>query len=565
METEGPTTGPYMILSDVLIEKGLLAPQQLEEALSLHRAEGLRLDRAIVQLGFLTERQVLEVMSEQLHLPLVNLEDVVIDPDTLRSLPARIVYRKRLVPISRSNGTLNVATSDAFDLYAFDDIRLMTGLKIQPVLATREEIEKVIKIHFGLAGDTLDELVGDEPVSSNGGDIGDDLLEMAQEASVIKLVNEIILEAVNERASDIHIEPYETHLSIRYRIDGVLQEASVPPQMHRFQAAIISRIKILANLNIAERRVPQDGRIKFHVGGRQIDVRVSVIPMLYGEGVVMRLLDKANVLFTLPEIGMAEETHTEFKALIDRPHGIILVTGPTGSGKTTTLYSALNAVVGPELKVLTVEDPVEYHLQGVNQIPVEANVGMTFERGLRAILRHDPDVVMIGEIRDLETARAATQASLTGHLVLSTLHTNDSASAPLRLIDMGVEPYLVSSTLIGSMAQRLVRKICSKCKTEYAPTREKLPRDFVLAEGASLYRGAGCPNCRNTGFRGRTGLYELMITNDQISQMIIDRAPLHEIIATARKSGLRLLREDGWDKVRRGMTTVEEVLTCTAV
>ncbi|HKX63348.1 MAG TPA: ATPase, T2SS/T4P/T4SS family [Verrucomicrobiae bacterium] len=554
-----------MILSDVLIEKGLLAPQQLEEALALHRAEGLRLDRAIVQLGLLTERQVLEVMSEQLHLPLVNLEDVVIDPDTLRSLPARIVYRKRLVPISRSNGTLNVATSDAFDLYAFDDIRLMTGLKIQPVLATREEIEKVIKIHFGLAGDTLDELVGDEPVSSNGGDVGDDLLEMAQEASVIKLVNEIILEAVNERASDIHIEPYETHLSIRYRIDGVLQEASVPPQMHRFQAAIISRIKILANLNIAERRVPQDGRIKFQVGGRQIDVRVSVIPMLYGEGVVMRLLDKANVLFTLPEIGMAEETHSEFKALIDRPHGIILVTGPTGSGKTTTLYSALNAVVGPELKVLTVEDPVEYHLQGVNQIPVEANVGMTFERGLRAILRHDPDVVMIGEIRDLETARAATQASLTGHLVLSTLHTNDSASAPLRLIDMGVEPYLVSSTLIGSMAQRLVRKICSKCKTEYAPSREKLPRDFVLAEGASLYRGAGCPNCRNTGFRGRTGLYELMITNDQISQMIIDRAPLHEIIGAARKNGLRLLREDGWDKVRRGMTTVEEVLTCTAV
>jgi general secretion pathway protein E/type IV pilus assembly protein PilB len=554
-----------MILSDVLIEKGLLAPQQLEEALGLHRAEGLRLDRAIVQLGLLTERQVLEVMSEQLHLPLVNLEEIAIDPDTLRSLPARIVYRKRLVPISRSNGTLNVATSDAFDLYAFDDIRLMTGLKIQPVLATRDEIEKVIKTHYGLGGDTLDELVGDEPVSSSGSDVGDDLLEMAQEASVIKLVNEIILEAVNERASDIHIEPYETHLSIRYRIDGVLQEASVPPQMHRFQAAIISRIKILANLNIAERRVPQDGRIKFQVGGRQIDVRVSVIPMLYGEGVVMRLLDKANVLFTLPEIGMGEETHGLFKTLIERPHGIILVTGPTGSGKTTTLYSALNALVGPELKVLTVEDPVEYHLQGVNQIPVDSNVGMTFERGLRAILRHDPDVVMIGEIRDLETARAATQASLTGHLVLSTLHTNDAASAPLRLIDMGVEPYLVSSTLIGSMAQRLVRKICSKCKAEYAPAREKLPRDFNLAADAPLYRGAGCPNCRNTGFRGRTGLYELLVTNDRISQMIIDRAPLHEIVGTARQNGLRLLREDGWDKVRRGMTTVEEVLTCTAV
>jgi general secretion pathway protein E/type IV pilus assembly protein PilB len=554
-----------MILSDVLIEKGLLAPQQLEEALALHRAEGLRLDRAIVQLGLLSERQLLEVMSEQLHLPLVTLEDVTIDPETLRSLPARIVYRKRLVPISRSNGTLNVATSDAFDLYAFDDIRLVTGLTIQPVLATRDEIEKVIKTHYGLGGDTLDELVGDDMGTGITTEAGDDLLEMAQEASVIKLVNEIILEAVNERASDIHIEPYETHLSIRYRIDGVLQEASVPPQMHRFQAAIISRIKILANLNIAERRVPQDGRIKFQVGGRQIDVRVSVIPMLYGEGVVMRLLDKANVLFTLPEIGMDEDTHHLFQALIERPHGIILVTGPTGSGKTTTLYSALNAVVGPGLKVLTVEDPVEYHLQGVNQIPVDANVGMTFERGLRAILRHDPDVVMIGEIRDLETARAATQASLTGHLVLSTLHTNDAASAPLRLIDMGVEPYLVSSTLIGSMAQRLVRKVCPKCKGEYLPPREKLPRDFELAEGQALARGAGCPHCRNTGYRGRMGLYELLLMNDRISQLIIDRAPLHEIVSTGKQQGLRLLREDGWQKVRRGLTTIEEVLTCTAI
>jgi general secretion pathway protein E/type IV pilus assembly protein PilB len=301
------------------------------------------------------------------------------------------------------------------------------------------------------------------------------------------------------------------------------------------------------------------------VGSRQIDVRVSVIPMLYGEGVVMRLLDKANVLFTLPEIGMDEDTHEHFKALVERPHGIILVTGPTGSGKTTTLYSALNAIVGPGLKVLTVEDPVEYHLQGVNQIPVDANVGMTFDRGLRAILRHDPDVVMIGEIRDLETARAATQASLTGHLVLSTLHTNDAASAPLRLIDMGVEPYLVSSTLIGSMAQRLVRRICPKCKVEYAPVREKLPRDFELAEGLMLTRGAGCPNCRNTGFRGRTGLYELLLMNDRIAQMIIDRAPLHEIVANGKQNGLRLLREDGWRKVRRGMTTVEEVLTCTAI
>src|SRR5688572_3802355 len=564
---ERPTYRDYMVITDILVEKGLLAPQQLNEALALQRAEGLRLDRAIVQMGFMSERKLLEVMSEQLRLPLADLTDISIDQNTLRSLPLKIVYRKRLVPIARNNGNVTVATSDPFDLYVFDEVKLLTGLNVQPVLAPREDIEKVIKSHYGLGGDTLDELVGDEEGIEIGsvGETSDDLLEMAQEASVIKLVNEIILEAVNERASDIHIEPYEHQLSIRYRVDGVLQEASIPPQMHRFQAAIISRVKILANLNIAERRVPQDGRIKFQVGGRQIDVRVSVIPMLFGEGVVMRLLDKANVLFSLQELGMDEETNERFKGLIDRPHGIILVTGPTGSGKTTTLYAALNAIVGPELKVLTVEDPVEYHLQGVNQIPVDNQTGMTFERGLRAILRHDPDVVMIGEIRDLETARAATQASLTGHLVLSTLHTNDAASAPMRLIDMGVEPYLVSSTLIGSMAQRLVRKICAKCKTEFRPTYDKLPRDFQLGPDEPLYYGQGCPNCRNIGYRGRSGLYELLAMGDEIAAKIMERAPAPEIVAAGRAHGLRLLREDGWAKVRQGITTIEEVLKCTAL
>lgn len=556
-----------MFITKLLLERGLLVPAQLEEALALQQAEGLRLDRAIVQLGFLTERQLLEIMAKELHLPLVSLAEVTIDAESLRALPARIVYRKRLVPISRQNGTLNVATSDAFDLYAFDELRLLTGLTIQPVLAPREEIEKLIKTHYGLGGDTLDEMVGadDLELVSGGGDASEDLLEMAQEASVIKLVNEIILEAVNERASDIHIEPYEHQLSIRYRVDGVLQEASIPARMHRYQAAIISRIKILANLNIAERRVPQDGRIKFQVGGRQIDVRVSVIPMLFGEGIVMRLLDKANVLFTLQELGMDLETFERFKSLIDQPHGILLVTGPTGSGKTTTLYAALNAIVGADIKVLTIEDPVEYHLQGVNQIPVDSHVGMTFERGLRAILRHDPDVVMIGEIRDLETARAAIQASLTGHLVLSTLHTNDSASAPMRLIDMGVEPYLVSSTLIGSMAQRLVRKNCPKCKVEYRPEPKEVPPDLGLLPGEVLYRGAGCEYCRKKGFRGRSGLYELMVMDESISDKIMERAPSPEIVAAARKVGLRLLREDGWAKVRQGITTVDEVVKCTAI
>ncbi len=556
-----------MSISQILLEKGLLTPEQLIDAVNLQRAEGLRLNRAIVQLGFLSECQMLQLMAEQLQIPLVDLTDISIDAEILRSLPSKVVYRKRLIPISRTNGMLNVATSDAFDLYAFDDLRLTTGLDIQPVLAPRDDIEKLIKSHYGLGGDTLDEMVGaDGPdVAGNSVEGGEDLLEMAQEASVIKLVNEIILEAVNERASDIHIEPYEYNMSIRYRIDGVLQEASVPPQMNRFQAAIISRIKILANLNIAERRVPQDGRIKFQVGGRQIDVRVSVIPMLFGEGVVMRLLDKANVLFTLQQLGMDDNNYALFKGLIDRPHGIFLVTGPTGAGKTTTLYAALNAIVGPGLKVLTVEDPVEYHLAGVNQIPVNHQVGMTFEKGLRAILRHDPDVVMIGEIRDLETASAATQAAMTGHLVLSTLHTNDAASAPMRLIEMGVEPFLVSSTMIGSMAQRLVRRVCPKCKEQYVPDPANLPRDLILDPGETLARGVGCPNCRNTGYRGRTGLYELMVMTDVIAEKIIERAPSHQIVAAAKSSGLCLLREDGWIKVRAGITTPDEVVLCTAL
>jgi len=554
-----------MSITEILVDKGLLTAQQNEEAQALQKAEGLRLDRALIQLGMLSEKQLLEVMSEHLHLPMVNLEEIQFEPELLRSLPARVVYRKRLVPVKRFNGTLQVATSDAFDLYSFDEIKLMTGLNIQPVLAPKDEIEKVIKTHYGLGGDTLDEMVGADDAEASGSitEGSEDLMEMAQEASVIKLVNEIIVEAVNERASDIHIEPFEHHMSIRYRIDGVLQEAPVPQQMHRFASAIISRVKILANMNIAERRVPQDGRIKFQVGGRQIDVRVSVIPMLFGEGVVMRLLDKSNVLFTLQELGMDDAMYETFNGLIDRPHGIILVTGPTGAGKTTTLYAALNAIVGPGIKVLTVEDPVEYHLGGVNQIPVNHQVGMTFERGLRAILRHDPDVVMIGEIRDLETARAATQAALTGHLVLSTLHTNDSASAPMRLIDMGVEPFLVSSTLIGAMAQRLVRKVCPKCKEEYTP--EKLPKDFPREASDKFYRGVGCQWCRNTGYRGRSGVYELMAMNDEISAKVMERAPSPEVIATSRKSGTRFLREDGWLKVKRGVTTIDEVLMCTAV
>jgi general secretion pathway protein E/type IV pilus assembly protein PilB len=555
----------FMSIAEVLLERGTITPEQLSEAVELRRTDGLRLDRALVRLGHVDEDELLTLMSEQLSIPIVDFSDVTIDVETLRALPSKLVFRKKLVPIGRENGSLIVATNDPFDLYAFDEIRLLTGLEIQPALAREDEINKVIKSQYGVGGDTIDEMMSsdDLEVISDTGEDTQDLLEMAQEASVIKLVNEIFLEALNERASDIHIEPYESGLSIRYRIDGVLQDASVPPQISRFQAAIISRIKIMASMNIAEKRLPQDGRIKVSVGGRQIDVRVSVIPMLFGEGVVMRLLDKSNVMFTLPELGMAEDTFEVFREQIRRPHGIFLVTGPTGSGKTTTLYAALQAIVSGEIKVLTVEDPVEYHLDGVNQIQVHPEIGMTFARGLRAILRHDPDVVMIGEIRDYETAEAAIQAALTGHLVFSTLHTNDACSAATRLIDMGVEPFLVTSTLEGAMAQRLVRRVCPGCKEAYDPDPASLPSDFQLAPGEKLYRGAGCRQCRHTGYRGRTGVFELMASSEPVRQRILASASTSEIAAAARAEGMRMLREDGWRKVRAGVTTPEEVLRST--
>ncbi len=554
-----------MGIVEVLLEKGLITPEHLADAMAVRKRDGLRLDRALIEAGCLPEEKLLEVMGEQLAIPVIDLANVSIDVETLRSLPAKLVYRKNLVPIRRENGSLTVATSDPYDLYAFDELRLLTGLEIRPVLAPKDEILKVIKANYGVGGDTIDQMMSTDDLEfvAETDEENGDLLEMAQEASVIKLVNEIFLEALNERASDIHIEPYDIALVIRYRIDGVLHDTSVPPQIRRFQAAIISRIKIMANLNIAEKRLPQDGRIKLQAGGRQIDIRVSVIPMLFGEGVVLRILDRSTVMFSLPELGMAGDTFEIFEDLIERPHGIILVTGPTGSGKTTTLYAALQAIVSPKVKILTVEDPVEYHLDGVNQIQVQPKIGMTFARGLRAILRHDPDVVMIGEIRDMETAEAAIQAALTGHLVFSTLHTNDASSAATRLLDMGAAPFLITSTVAAAMAQRLVRTICPDCREAYEPDLETLPDDFTIEPGTVLYRGAGCRKCRNTGYHGRAGLFELMVMDQPVRDMIMARSASGDIAKVAKAGGLKLLREDGWDKVLAGVTTPEEVSRCT--
>jgi general secretion pathway protein E/type IV pilus assembly protein PilB len=383
----------------------------------------------------------------------------------------------------------------------------------------------------------------------------------------VRLVNEILTEAIESRASDVHLEAQADGMQIRYRIDGVLQRQHVPPEISRFRSAIISRLKIMSQLNIAERRVPQDGRIKLHVSGREVDVRVSIIPMLHGEGIVMRVLDKDRMDFTLKGLGMDPRTYEQLCKLIKLPHGIILVTGPTGSGKTTTLYSALNDIKSDETKIVTTEDPVEYQLDGIQQIQVHPKVGLTFATSLRSILRHDPDVVLVGEIRDLETAENAIQASLTGHLVFSTLHTNDSAGAFMRLIDMGVEPFLVSSTVEGVMAQRLVRKLCRECRQAYRPQRDELPDDFpwerLQEHGGSVYRAMGCPACRGAGYRGRGGLYELLVVNDEIRTLAGQRCSSVELRKAAIRGGLRTLRDDGWQQVLDGKTTVEEVLRVT--
>ena len=552
-----------MSVGEILLGKGKITAEQLQAALAARKGPEDRVDRILVRLGFVSELEVLRVLGEQWALPVVDLVNEELDVELLRSMPTRLIHRRKLIPLSRDGETLRVATSDPFDLYAFDEMRMLTGLRVGPVLAGEEEIKRVIREYYGVGGETIDEMIDDrvELVRDVARENGD-LLEMAQEASVVKLVNEILMEAVGERATDVHIEPQEHDLRIRYRVDGVLHNANVPPAIRRFQAAIISRIKILAELNIAEKRLPQDGAFRIRVHQREVDIRVSVIPMQFGEGVVLRLLDKQTLVLSLMELGMSQEAFDRFKGLIQLPHGIILVTGPTGCGKTTTLYAAINQIVSDEIKVVTIEQPVEYNLPGVNQVPVDTKVGLTFAHGLRSFLRHDPDVIMVGEIRDLETAEVAVQASLTGHLVFSTLHTNDAASSTTRLLDMGVEPFLVTSTVEGIMAQRLVRTVCQSCKEEYMPVRDQLPADFPY-EGRALLRGVGCRECRNSGFRGRTGLFELMIVNDEIRELVMQRASAVKISEAGKRNGLVPLREDGWAKVAAGLTTPEEVLRVT--
>jgi general secretion pathway protein E/type IV pilus assembly protein PilB len=559
-----------MEAGSILVKRGLLSPQQLSQ-LRQDRPEATRLDVAAVDSGLVTEEAVLRALGEEVGIPFVDLEQQNIDLSLLRGFPLKLIHRHALFPIQRLNGTLTVATSDPFDLYPLDELSATTGLTIEPVLAQREQIERQIKSHLGVGSETIDDLLAlqeEEDIQLlDEIDVDGELSEEAQEASVVRLVNEILLEAIETRASDVHIESQAAGVKVRYRIDGMLHAQPIPPEINRFQAAIISRLKIMARLNIAEKRLPQDGRIKLRVSGREIDVRMSVIPMLHGEGIVMRLLDKGQMKFSLEALGMEADMHHRYSELIRMPHGIVLVTGPTGSGKTTTLYSSLVEIKNEETKIITTEDPVEYQLEGINQIQVHPKIGLTFAASLRSILRHDPDIVLIGEIRDMETAENAIQASLTGHMVFSTLHTNDAPSAYTRLVDMGVEPFLVASTVEAVMAQRLVRTLCTKCRESYQPKREDLPKDFPWDEFQNrrepLFRPHGCRSCRQLGFIGRQGIFELCVTTDSVRQLAHDRSSSWEIRQAARKDGMQTLREDAWRKVLSGITTVDEVLRVT--
>jgi general secretion pathway protein E len=563
-----------MFLLQRLVEKGHLSDADARRAQEAQAVEPSRpMHEILLEKGIGNELHVLETLAEEFGLEFVDLSHARIEPDTLAVMPAKLVHRKGLMPVSRNNGMLVVATSNPYDVYALDELQTLTGLEIQPVLGSPREIARLIKHHFGVGGETVQALVQErEEVELLEGIEADDseLAKQAQEASVVKLVNEILVEAANERASDIHIEHEEKAIRIRYRIDGLLQSQVLPPEINRFAAAIVSRIKIMARLNIAEKRLPQDGRIKMRVQGREVDVRVSIIPMVHGEGIVMRLLDKGRMVFNLANVGMMPDTYKTFKQLIDLPHGILLVTGPTGSGKSTTLYSALNEIKDEATKIITVEDPVEYMQPGISQIQTQAKIGLTFAASLRSILRHDPDVILIGEMRDLETAEAAIQSSLTGHLVFSTLHTNDAPSSFTRLIDMGVEPFLVASTVEGVMAQRLVRTICLECKTKYEPHHPDVPPDFPGFDVnkpavPTVWKGTGCRTCRSTGYRGRTGIYELLVNNDKLKDMVVQRVNAGVIRNEALKNGaMRTLRQDGWRKVQLGQTTIEEVARTTA-
>ena len=556
-------------LLKALKEKGLLTEPEVEKLETcLSRNEDFL--EVLFKTSQVSEEQLLRLLASEFQYPFYeSLDSVESSRDFLSKFPANILLEKMIAPVPGENGTVLILTANPLDVTGIDQLRLFTGHEFEIGLTYRAEISRYFKKYLGLGADTIQTMMAEAQRDgieflAQADDEDMDLTQAAEGASIIRFVNQMLTEAIELRATDVHIEPFEDELQVRYRIDGVLQPAAIPASVKKFQSAIISRIKILSHLDIAEKRIPQDGRIKVVLGDREVDIRVSIIPMLHGEAVVMRLLDCSSVLLGLDKIGMGPRDLNIFDQIIKRPHGIILVTGPTGSGKTTTLYAALAKINDIERKIVTIEDPIEYQLHGINQIQVSNKTGLTFARGLRSILRHDPDVILVGEIRDIETAEIAVQASLTGHLVFSTLHTNDAPGALTRLVDMGVEPYLVASSLEAVLAQRLIRLICKECKEPVpAAQTDALRQQYGSLIPKTLYKGTGCKACQETGYMGRMGIFEQMVISEDIRALLLRNANSREIRDQAIKEGMRNLRQDVMRYLESGQTTIDEVLRVT--
>jgi general secretion pathway protein E len=556
-------------ITSYLVERGFIQKEDLDKIFPPnHPVEGLSVEERLIHSGLFTEEKIRSALEEFFGVPFALKDDFPQEPVLVNTLSIQFMKESKFIPARLIDKELTVIMSNPLDFYTIDAIRVAAQRDIRVLLGRETDILESLERLYGAGGTSMEKIIedieGTPEYQPEDEENVDHLRDMASEGPVIRLVNLIITRAIEMRASDIHFEPFEDRFRVRYRVDGVLHDVESPPK--RLQSAIVSRVKIMAKLNIAERRLPQDGRIMLRVKGKEIDFRVSSVPTIYGESTVLRILDKSSIVLDIEKLGFPEDTMRGFRSLIERPHGIILVTGPTGSGKTTTLYCALEKINSPEKKIITVEDPVEYQLRGVNQIQVKAAIGLTFANALRSIVRQDPDVILIGEIRDAETAEIAIHSALTGHLVLSTLHTNDAPSAITRLIDMGMEDYLLSSTIIGILAQRLVRVACPYCQVPATPDpaiQRELKLDGSKRTGVNIIEVKGCERCSYTGFWGRSGIFEFLEVNDTIQRLILEKKESHMIKEAARKSGMRTLREDGWMKVMQGVTTIPEVLRVT--
>jgi len=550
-------------IGDLLIKKGLITPEQFEMAAQESQRSGEIIGKTMVQMKLITQEQLLEALSEQLGLGyFASLKDINISLDVIKAIPAKFVWHYKFMPLKIVNRVLTIAVSDPLAVWIMEDLKLNLGYDVERVLSSEEEILAAIRKYYGVGAETVEEILTHETAAFREQQVKreeiEDVEKGAQDASVIKLVNQILSEAVASRATDIHIEPYRNRVRVRYRIDGILYDVRVPEQIKILHPAIVSRIKILSNLNVVEKRLPQDGRAIIKIQDKQVDLRISIIPASFGENVVIRILP-VHLLFNIDDLGLSPEDMQKIDTIMQKPHGIIFLTGPTGSGKTTTLYVCLNKLNKEAVKIITIEDPIEYELDGVMQIQVKPEIGFSFANALRSILRHDPDIMMVGEVRDLETAELAIRTALTGHLIFSTLHTNDACSGATRLLDIGIEPYLVASSVNAFISQRLVRVICPTCKTE------RTDKDILssIFKNIKVYYGKGCDNCNRIGYKNRIAIYEILLIDDFIQELILNRASATQIKKRAKELGFKTLWECGLEKIKQGITTPEEVLRVT--